>query len=168
MKSTSIQAAVELRDGSDGSPGVLTGVLMRYGTAGVRGRETFSPGALKWPANGIRIDLEHASSPVRGSVQAPIMRVIPVVSADGAEVRIDAALPDTQAARDLATLMRSEPPVYSGLSVEFRATRDHYANGQRVVDEALLKGAGLVDVPSYEGTSVEVRSDAPPRRRLWL
>lgn len=42
------------------------------------------------------------------------MRAVPVRSDDGTEVRIDASLPDTQAARDLATLMRSDPPVYSG------------------------------------------------------
>ena len=96
------------------------------------------------------------------------MRAVPVVSDDGAEVRIDAPLPDTQAARDLATLMRMDPPAYSSLSVEFHAVRSGYAGGRRVVQDALLKGAGLVDSPSYGDTSVEVRSGAPKRRRVWL
>ena len=34
---------------------------MRYGSPGQHGREVFAPGALRWPDNGIRIDLEHAS-----------------------------------------------------------------------------------------------------------
>ena len=165
---STFRARVELRDGADGSPGTLTGVLMRYGSPGVRGREVFTAGALKWPDNGIRIDLDHASSPVRGSVQPPIMRAVPVVSEDGGEVRIDAPLPDTQAARDLAVLMRMAPPVYSGLSVEFHAVREHRAGAQRVVTEARLDGAALTDAPAYPDTSIEVRTDPQRRRRLWL
>ncbi len=163
-----IRCAVELRDGGDGSPGRLVGVLLRYGASGERGRETFAPGALRWPDNGIRIDLDHASSPARGSVQPPIMRAVPFVSDDGREVRIDAALPDTTAARDLATLMRQSPPVYSGLSVEFHSEREHRAAGQRVIDAARLAGAALTDEPSYPGTRVEVRDGAQRRRRVWL
>ena len=169
-KTETFRAAVELRaDGGDDSPGRLVGTLMRYGSPGARGRETFAAGALRWPSNGIRVDLEHASAPVKGGLIPPIMRIVPTLSNDGMEVRIDAPLPNTAAARDLAVLMRLDPPVYSGLSVEFVASRDHYAGGQRVVDDAELEGVGLVDKPSYPSTSVEVRSDAPPRRRrLWL
>lgn len=163
-----ITFAVELRDGEDGSPGRIAGTLMRYGSPGMRGAERFAPGALRWPDNGIRIDLDHASSPARGSVQAPIMRAVPFVSGDGAEVRIDAPLPDTQAARDLATLMRQSPPVYSGLSVEFHAEREHREAGARVIDSARLAGAGLTDSPAYVDTSVEVRSERSRRRRVWL
>ena len=99
-------------------------------------------------------------SPVRGSVQPPIMRAVPIVSGDGAEVRIDAELPDTQAARDLATLMRSDPPVYSGLSVEFHARREHRDGGRRVVDDAELRGAGA---DRHAGLSRHARGG--PRRR---
>lgn len=167
--SDTIRADIELRDGADGSPGRLVGVLMRYGAPGERGRETFAPGALRWPDNGIRIDLEHASSPRRGSVQPPIMRAKPVLSDDGAEVRIDAPLPDTTAARDLATLMRSDPPAYDGLSVEFHAARQSYRGGRRVITDAILKGAALTDNASYTDTSVEVRdAGAGGRRRVWL
>ena len=168
---TEIRAKVELRDGADGSPGILSGVLMRYGEPGEKGREVFAPGSLRWPSNGIRIDHAHGSAALAGrAMQPPIMRVIPVVSADGAEVRIEAPLPDTTAARDLAALMRSDPPVYTGLSVEFHAEREHRdGTGRRVIDVARLDGAGLVDNPSYPGTRVEIRSGAlPGRRRLWL
>ena len=165
-----IRCDVELRDGGEDSPGRLVGTIMRYGAAGVRGREVFAPGALRWPDNGVRIDLDHASSPARGSVQPPILRAVPTVSADGAEVRIDAPLPDTTAARDLATLMRADPPVYTGLSVEFHALREHNAGGQRVVDDARLDGAALTDAPAYPNTSVEVRTDEAgraPLRGIW-
>jgi len=143
---------------------------MRYGSLGVGGRERFALDSLRWPDNGIRIDLDHTSSPARGSLSPPIMRAVPYLSDDGAEVRIDAALPDTQAARDLATLMRMTPPLYSGLSVEFHAEREHRDGGIRAIDSARLAGAGLTDMPSYAGTSVEVRTDqpTPPRVSLYL
>ena len=64
-----------------------------------------------------------------------------MVSEDGAEVKIDAPLPDTQAVRDLAILMRAEPPVYSGLSVEFQSIGEHRSGGQRVITEARLDRA---------------------------
>ena len=171
---TEIRCRIELRDDDGNSPGRLVGTLMRYGDVGEKGTETFAPGALRWPANGIRIDEQHASSPARGSTQPPIMRAVPFVEGD--EVRIDAPLPDTQRGRDLATLMRMDPPVYTGFSVEFRALREHRAAGQRVIDEALLAGGGLTDNPSYDDTPVEVR-EAPADaeglrrglgRRLWL
>ena len=165
------RAAVELRDGGDDSPGRLTGVIMRYGSPGVHGRESFAPGSLRWPENGIRIDHEHASSPARGSVQPPVMRAVPFVSDDGTEVRIDAAATEyDKRRRDLAILMRSDPPVYSGLSVEFKAARQSYMGGRRVITDAILRGAGLVDTPSYPDTSVEVRDDTPsrpPMRGIW-
>lgn len=161
-----IRCRVELR-ADDASPGRLVGTLMRYGDVGEKGREVFARGALQWPANGIRIDEQHASSPARGSTQPPLLRAIPLV--DGDEVRIDCALPDTMRGRDVATLMRMDPPVYTGFSVEFRATKEHRAAGRRVIDSALLMGAGLTDNPSYGDTPVEVREDEPPRRRrLWL
>ena len=170
MTTSILRCPVELRaaDVGGGSPGRLVGVLMRYGDSGEHGREVFAAGSLRWPTNGIRVDLEHASSPARGSVQPPIMRAIPIVSGD--EVRIDQALPDTAAARDLATLMRSDPPVYSGLSVEFHSRREHRQAGRRVVDDAELRGAALTDNASYEGTLVEVRTGAPgraPLRGIW-
>ena len=152
MTDETFACAIELR-ADDTSPGRLVGRLMRYGDVGQQGRESFAANSLEWPANGIRIDEQHASSPARGATQPPIMRVVPTV-----------------VGRDLATLMRMDPPVYTGLSVEFRAKKEHRAGGRRVIDLALLQGAGLTDNPSYGDTPVEVRADdeQPRRRRLWL
>ena len=161
------KARVEIRDADDGSPGRLVGVLMRYGSPGQHGGERFAPGALSWADNGIRIDLDHASSSVKGNVQPPIMRAVPILSDDGTEVRIDAALPDTTAARDLATLMRADPPLYSGLSVEFNGSRSRWAGGVRTIVAAKLVGAALTDNPSYKDTGVSLRSGKASRRRIW-
>ena len=166
MTST-FHAPVSLRDGDSDSPGRLVGVLMRYGSPGLHGSEKFAVGSLSWPVNGIRIDLDHASSPARGSVQPPLMRAVPVVSDDGREVMIDAALPNTQAARDLAVLMRSDPPMYSGLSVEFRPVKQRSEGNVRVVESATLEGCALTDRPAYGDTSVSVRDRRSRRVRLW-
>ncbi len=162
------RAPVEVRAGDNGSPGRLVGVLMRYDSPGLHGSERFAVGSLSWPTNGVRIDVDHASSPARGNVQPPIMRAVPVLSEDGSEVMIDAPLPDTSTARDLAVLMRSDPPLYSGLSVEFRMLKERREGNMRVVESALLVGAALTDTPAYPDTSVTVRDRQARRRRIWL
>ena len=65
---------------------------------------------------------------------------------------------------DAATEIRTG--LLTGLSIEFRASRQSYAGGVRSISDALLVGAGLVDTPSYTGSRVEVRGRK--RRRLWL
>ena len=96
------------------------------------------------------------------------MRVLPVV--EGNEVKIDAALPDTTAGRDAAAEIRSG--LFSGLSVEFKATAQNIVGGVRRITAAVLSGAAIVDSPSYAGASVEVRSkgggNRPNEGTLWL
>ena len=168
---TRIVAAVELRDGGDDSPGRLTGVLMRYGAPGQHGRETFAPGSLRWPANGIRIDHEHASSPARGSVQPPIMRAVPIAvgrwdrSKDrrAATEHTSGARPgDLDAVRSAGVLgavggVQSGPPVLHG-----RAARNHGCHPAGCWSGGYAK--------SYPDTSVEVRDDTPsrPPMRVYL
>ena len=83
----------------------------------------------------------------------------------GASVVVDAPLPDTAAGRDAAREIRDG--LFTGLSVEFKATRQRYVGGVRRIASALLRGAGLVDDPSYAGSRVELRGRTE-RRRLWL
>jgi len=80
---------------------------------------------------------------------------------DGSEVRIKAALPDTQRGRDAATLVRNG--TLTGLSVEFHAEDETWAGEARTINRALLAGAGLVDDASY-ATSVQVRERQPAKR----
>lgn len=171
MTDDRFSARVELReagpDAPEGSPGRIVATLLRYGDAsGVGGTETFERGALRWPDRGIRIDVDHLSSPVKGSLQQPVALAVPFLSADGLEVRIDAPLAPTQQARDLAALMRLG--MYESASVEFRNSRNRWSAGVRHVVSAELVAAALTDNPSYSGTSAEIRNKAAATRRRPL
>ncbi|MCY3919668.1 MAG: HK97 family phage prohead protease [Chloroflexi bacterium] len=152
-----IRCAVEVRADAETRGRRLVGTLMRYGTAGVEGRERFAPGALRWPDTGIVIDRQHNG-------RMPIMRVVPEVRGDS--VVLDAPLPDTAAGRDAAREIRDG--LFTGLSIEFRALRQRYERGVRVVTDALLLGAGLVHNPSYAASTAELRSRGSRRRNLYL
>ena len=152
-----LRCSIELRaDDSRLSPGRISGAIMVYGATARSRQERFADGALTWPADGIILNEQH-------NRQAPIMRFVPIL--EGREVRIEEALPDTQRGRDAATGMRSTPPLYKGLSVEFVAEDEGFQGGLRIVKRARLVAAALVDSGDY-GT-VEVRHGAK-RRARWL
>ena len=131
---------------------------MRYGDKGQHGREVFTRGALSWPEGGVVLNMQHDRA-------QPIVRFAPV--ADGDEVRVDVDLPDTQRGRDAATMVRDG--TLRGLSVEFRSQREGMnSGGIREISGAVLVRAGLVDDPSYGGSTVEVRADEEAPRRVWL
>ena len=152
-----IRCGIELRaDDTMSGPGRLFGTLLQYGERAGDRAEVFEPGALEWPEGGIVLNRQHART-------APIMRVVPETR--GAAVVVDAPLPDTAAGRDAAREIRDG--LFTGLSVEFRAKRQTYTGCVRRIKAALLRGAGLVDDPSYKGSRVEVRGRTGGRR-LWL
>ena len=158
-----IRCAIEYReDETRQGPGRIVGTLMVYGERAKDRAEAFAPGALHWPDAGIVLNEQH-------NRQAPILRFTPEL--DGKELRIDAALPDTQRGRDAATMIKNG--TMTGLSIEFRAEQEGRAAGVRQIRRAHLSAAAaLVDSPSY-GTSVEVRGkglgDAAPKvQTLWL
>ena len=136
-------------------PGHLRGVLVNYGERARDRAEMFADGALRWDPAGVVLNRQH-------SRQAPIVRFLPKV--EGRAVLVDVELPDTVAGRDAASEVRGG--LFKGLSMEFRTIRQAYEGGVRIVKEALLTGAGLVDSPAYRA-AVEVRGEAK-RRRLWL
>ena len=154
-----LRCAIEIRE-TDGRAR-LVGTLLRYGEVASDRRERFAKGALTWPADGVVLREQHDRS-------QPIARVVPVVRGD--EVVIDSLLPDTQRAKDAATMIREG--VFRGLSVEFTSARSSADGGDRVIESALLVGAGLVDDPAYTGSRVDVRSkaqsDLARRHDLWL
>ena len=146
MKSE-IRCTLEIReDDTRTSPGRLVGTLLTYGERATDRAELFEAGALTWPADGIVINRQHQ----RG---APIMRAVPELR--GRELVIDQPLPDTMAGRDAAAEIRSG--LFRGLSVEFQAKRQSIVWGVRRIREAVLGAAGLVDDPSYSGSTVELR-----------
>ena len=114
-----IRCTIEIRaDDSRQSPGRISGALMEYGTKARTRQEQFADGSLVWPDGGIVLNEQH-------NRQAPIMRFTPTV--EGREVRIDAALPDTQRGRDAAVLVKNG--TLTGLSVEFLAVEEGYQGG---------------------------------------
>ena len=145
-------------DESNMSPGMLSGVLMTYGEPSNDRPEIFESGALYWPSEGIVIRRQHDR-------QSPIIRVQPYM--EGRELKVSGPLLNDTMGRDIAAAMKGDNPLYTGLSVEFKAERETRRGGLRVVQRALLGGAGLVDSPSYKGSTVEVREEATPYRRRW-
>ena len=150
-----IRCSVEFReDSTRQSPGRLVGTVMTYGERAADRAEVFEPGALTWDPAGIVVNRQHNRA-------APIMRVVPEVR--GLAVVIDAPLPDTSAGRDAAREVREG--LFKGMSVEFRAVRQTYRNGVRFIQAAGLGAVGLVDTPSYAGSTAEVRTKRP---RIWF
>ena len=156
---------VEVRyheDASRLSPGRLTGTLMTYEQRASDRPELFARRALIWTPRGITINEQH-------NRQQTIIRAVPFV--DGDNVNLDTALPDTQRGRDAAISVRNG--TYTGLSVEFKVLEETMRSGLRVIKRAVLVAAGLVDDPSYGGSTVEVRgkgiSDSDMERYYrWL
>ena len=158
IETRELRCAIELRaDETRQSPGRVVGTLVTYGKRASDRAEMFAAGSLTWPDGGIVLNEQHNRA-------APILRFVPEV--DGAEVRIDAPLPDTQRGRDAATMIRNG--TMRGLSIEFKAQSEGRGGGVREIRQALLLGAALVDSGSYKG-SLEVRQrDHRQRRRVWL
>ena len=154
-----IRFKVEVRaDEGRLGPGRLYGVVLPYSQRASDRAEMFLPGSLQWPDDGIVLNRMHTR-------RSPIMRVVPTVVDN--EVRIDQALPDTQAGRDAATEIRQG--LFKGLSIEFVSLRETVAGGIRRISSAMLRGVALVDLPSYSAAAVEVRAKPrQKRRRLWL
>ena len=157
---TEIRCKVELReDDTLASPGRLTGTLLTYGERANDRPELFERGAFDLDAirasGGIVINRQHT----RG---APIVRVMPELQGD--KLVIDTALPDTQAGRDAAVEIRSG--LMRGLSVEFQALKARMVSGVRRIASATLVAGGLVDDPSYSGSTVEVRDKGRPETYL--
>ena len=133
------------------SPGLLSGVLMSYGTRANDRPEMFEQGAFHWRDTGIIIREQHNRA-------SPIVRAIPYI--EGRELRVSVPLPNTTRGRDAATAMQGDNPLYSGLSVEFNAERESKRGGLRVITRAFLDGASLVDTPAYLASTVEVREES--------
>lgn len=160
----------EARAGDDRSPGTLAGVAMPYGTVADLGgglRERFEPGAFG-PDPGRRDVLANWQH----SREAPLGRTGGggLTLTDGPDaLRVELVLPDTMAGRDVAELAGRR--VLRGFSVEFRALREGFRSGVRVVAGAVLTGIAIVDRPAYGEALASLRARAldaaMPRRRIW-
>ena len=135
--------------------GRLSGTVISYSdTASVGGQlERFVPGAFGDVASAdVILNRQHDR-------RTPLARTgAGLTLTDGPEsLRMAAQLPETADARD--TLQLVSAGVLRGLSVEFRAIRETFENGVRVIHEALLTGLGVVDRPAYAQSIVEARAE---------
>ena len=157
MRTETRQIEIRLAEDPDRrGPGILEGTLLPYETRAQDRPEMFESGSMTWPADGVLLREMHKR-------ESPLARFIP--EATDTEVRVKIALPDTTAGRDAATNVRAG--VLKGLSVEFRAIRETMRAGVRVIQAAVLTGAGLVDSGAYAAATVEARAKTR-RRRFWL
>ena len=70
-------------------------------------------------------------------------------------MRAELSLPDTTYGRDVATEIRGG--LLTGMSLEFRATKDDVVGTHRVIETARMGGFGVVDDPAYPGSGAEMR-----------
>ena len=161
---------LEIRQQADGRF-VLEGPLMVYGdTASIYGQaERFLPGSIRF-REGAMLNLQHDRAQALARYPNGGLELIDSPT----EARLVANLPATAAARDTYELVRAG--VLTGLSVEFAAERERLQAGERVIERALVLGAGVVDEPAYKLSRIEARGSAehlvetyaPRRRRFFL
>ena len=151
----------ELR--ADPDKRMLSGTAMKYGDVARIGtfRERFEAGAFG--------DLSTADVLLNAQHQ----RVVPLARTGGGglvlfdtlmELRIDATLPETRAADDTLSLVRSK--VLRGLSIEFKALQERMESGVRVITRAILKGVAVVDSGAYTQSTIAARQAQDDMRRL--
>ena len=146
---------LEIRAGADGKPAVLTGVAMKYGDKATMGRfsEEFRAGSLTPEADGVLLNAHHDRA--RPLARSPATLRL----TDGpTELRIEADLPDTAEARDVAALVKAG--VLKGLSIEFRADGEEWAGEHRIVTKATLGAIAVVDKGAYPAAGLEARHKA--------
>ena len=131
---------------------VLSGVVMRYGeiATGAPRPERFDPGAFRFPDDGVILNVQHDRN--RPLARTPDTLILKDTAA---ALELRAELPETREGTDTLELVRSR--VLTGLSVEFRAVKEHFEAGVRVITEALLSGVAVVDRSAYSGSVVEAR-----------
>ena len=139
------------------TPGVISGVAMKYNTVASDRREIFMPGAFQGSEE-IILNLQHnRSAPIArtSSEEAPL-----VLTDSPTQLEMRAKpLQSVQNGREAVEMVRAK--ILQGLSVEFRAVKESYKNGVRIIEKAVLFGIGLVDTPSYPGATVEARAKKP-------
>ena len=145
--------ALEFRE-TEGGVGVVTGTIIRYGD-----RATFPWGTEEFKAGAFGI-LDGAVFKANRMHQRwqPLGRTgRNLVITDTPEaMRAELTLPDTTYGRDVATEIRDG--LLTGMSLEFRATKDDVVGTHRVIETARMGGFGVVDDPAYPGSGAEMRS----------
>ena len=142
---------VELRASAAGP--MLRGVILTEGRAASGGRaELFTPGAVRWPADGIAIRLVHL-----GPAET---RAVPT-RGPGGEIRIST--------RATPSIFRAVSDGARYMSVEFHALDERTTPaGVREIRSALVTGAIVTDDPEYDSTAAELRQRGRRKRRVKI
>ena len=129
----------------------LSGTVMRYGDVSPTHRERFDPGSIRL-AEAVHLDLFH--DPERAVAFMPGGGLSLANGRDA--LTMTATLPPIPAAeRALAEIRAGR---VGGLSVEFRSLKDRREGNLRVIEQAELRGIGIVRSPSYGDSRVEARA----------
>lgn len=168
-----VTRTVELRAAGDASaPGTLTGYAAVFDSRSEvmqdwwygAFREQINPGAFAGAIerDDVRCLQDHLSHIVLGRNTAGTLRL----SEDDTGLAIENDLPDTQAARDLSTLMRRGD--VNQMSFAFRVINgaeewSEDADGMplRQINEVRLYDVSVVTYPAYTATSAQARAMAP-------
>ena len=129
----------------------LSGIAIRYGTVATLpfGRETIDAGAFgDVSQSDLILNRQHERGQPLARTDGGGLQVIDSPT----ELKLQADLPDTQAAREAITLIRAG--VLRGFSIEFRAIREYVKDQIVHVAEGVLVGIALVDKPAYPDSQV--------------
>lgn len=134
-------------DATRESPGFIRGVLVTYGEQAKDRPDLYEQDSLTWADRGVVLNEMHDRT-------QQIKRFTPYL--DGAELRVDFALPPTMRGRDAATMVRDG--TYTGLSMEVarESIVATYRAGVRHISRGRLVAAALVDEAAFLGSTVEV------------
>ena len=130
----------------------LIGPAIRYGDISPSHKERFEPGAFALDGGTRWLNVRHDAT-----------RVIAWTGGGGLELEDGAAALEVSAtlpAIPLAdkALAEVRAGTLAGFSIEFSAIRERMDGAIRVIEAATLAGIGLVQSPSYEGSTVEARA----------
>ena len=142
-------ADIEIRESAGVSRLHLT--MIQEGRIASGLAELFSPGSVRWDADGVAVRVGHGS-PAE-------LRAMPVRRPDG-RIQISA--------RATARIIEAVNAGNRGASVEFYALREaRNGAGVREIRRALVEGVAIVKSPEYSQGKAELRN-RNGRRRIWL
>ena len=128
----------------------LSGVVLTFGEVSPSHREKFEPGSLRL-AETVHLDLGH--DPLKAAAWFPGGGL--ELRSDHSALRMVAEVPKIPAGDAALEMLRSGRA--TGLSVEFSALKERRDGNLRVIEDAELRGIGLVRNPSYQQSHVEAR-----------
>ena len=128
----------------------LSGVVLTFGEVSPSHRERFEPGSLRL-AETVHLDLGH--DPLKAAAWFPGGGL--ELRSDHSALRMVAEVPKIPAGDAALEMVRSGRA--TGLSVEFSALKERRDGNLRVIEDAELRGIGLVRNPSYQQSHVEAR-----------